>query len=110
MMSPANKVVTSALVVAVFVPFLVLGTLGNVAGFDTALGLSAVILGPVLSVAVAWLVLRWRGTAWGEIGLARPKSWPRTVLLALAAFLGAAVIITLVQIVGANLAAAPRSG
>ena len=103
MMNPANKVVISALVVAVFIPFVVLGAVGNAAGFATALGLSAVILGPVLSVAVAWKVLRWQGTGWREIGLATPKSWPRTALLALAAFLGAVVIITLVQIVGENL-------
>ena len=102
-MNPANKVVTSALVVVVFIPFLALGVVGNAAGIDSALGLLAVILGPVLSVGVAWQVLRWQGSGWREIGLAKPKSWPRTALLALAALFGAVVIITLVQIVGENL-------
>ena len=103
MNSASNKVLTSAVVVAAFIPFLVLGAMGNAAGFDSALGLLAVILGPVLSVGVAWQVLRWQGTGWREIGLARPRSWPRTVLLALTAFLGAVVIIVLVQIVAENL-------
>jgi membrane protease YdiL (CAAX protease family) len=42
----------------------------------------------VLTIVLASLVLRSRGTGWREIGLARPDSWRRTVLLGVGVTVG----------------------
>jgi membrane protease YdiL (CAAX protease family) len=68
-------------ILAVFVPFVLVAGIGEWLGTDTALGPIAVNLAYVLSIVPASLVLRSRGTGWREIGLARPDSWRRTVLL-----------------------------
>ena len=34
----------------------------------------------MLQVAFAWLLIRWRGETLGDIGLKRPRSWPRTIV------------------------------
>ena len=65
------------------------------------------IIGPVISVGVAWQILRWQGTGWTEVGLAAPKSWLRTAVYALGALVGALFVIVLVQNVGAGLGAEP---
>jgi hypothetical protein len=101
--STSNKIIASVLIIAAFIPFLILGFVGNAAGFDTTLGLLAVIIGPVLSVGAAWQILKWQGAGWRDIGLAKPKNWIRTVLLALSAFVGAVAIVMVVQIVAENL-------
>ncbi|NQW22177.1 MAG: CPBP family intramembrane metalloprotease [SAR202 cluster bacterium] len=90
-------------IIAAFVPFVALGAVSYAAGLDSALGLSSAILAPVLSVGVATLVLRRKNTGWREIGLARPKSWLRTTVLALATFVGAVFVIVLVQVVAQNI-------
>lgn len=107
MNSSSSKAVTSGLIAVAFVPFLALGAAGNAAGIDSVPGLVAVIIGPVLSVAVAWRILRWQGTGWMEVGLAAPKSRRRTAMYALGAFVGALFVIVLVQNIAAGLGAEP---
>jgi membrane protease YdiL (CAAX protease family) len=68
-------------ILVVFVPSVLVAGIGEWLGGDTALGPIAVNLAYVLSILLALLVLRLRGTGWREIGLARPDSWRRTVLL-----------------------------
>ena len=61
------------------------------------LGGPLVYLGMILSLAVVWVASKMRGVSWGEFGLARQKSWVRTVLMslgvALAMFVGIAMLV-----------------
>ena len=66
-----------------------LGILGTRIGLTTMLGGGIVNLGYVAGVLAAGYLLKLRGSGWREIGLAKPKSWSRTVLLAIAAMIGA---------------------
>lgn len=77
-----------------FLPILILGIIGTSIGTDTLLGGAIVTLGYVLSLGVATIVLKLGGNSWRRIGLARPKSWPRTVLLGIGA-LAALFIMTI---------------
>jgi len=38
-------------------------------------------LGMILALAAVWVASRMRGVSWGEFGLARSKSWVRTILM-----------------------------
>lgn len=69
-------------ILLVFAPLLILGVIGEWLGDGTVLGAIIIMLAYVASVGVATAVLRHRGTGWRELGLARPASWPRTLLLA----------------------------
>lgn len=77
-----------------FLPILILGIIGTSMGTDTLLGGVIVTLGYVLSLGVATIVLKLGGNSWRQIGLARPKSWPRTILLGIGA-LAALFIMTI---------------
>jgi len=44
-------------------------------------GAPLVYLGMILALAAVWIVSKIRGSSWGEFGLARPKSWGRTILM-----------------------------
>jgi membrane protease YdiL (CAAX protease family) len=37
---------------------------------------------------LAWISLRWRGFGWRDVGLARPLSWPRTIVIGVLGGLG----------------------
>jgi hypothetical protein len=54
-------------------------------------------LGLIVGLAAVWIASKMRGVSWGEFGLARPKSWVRTVLMslgvALAFFVGIAMLV-----------------
>jgi membrane protease YdiL (CAAX protease family) len=90
-------------IVAAFIPLLVLGIIGTRLGVTTLLGGFFVNLAYVASAIVAWAVLRMRGSSWREIGLARPQSWRRTVLLGIGAFVGAVIVSVAVQVIALNL-------
>ena len=90
-------------ILAVFTPIGVLGYVGTRVGTDTYLGGAIVNLAYALGVLVGWGLLRRRGSGWLEIGLARPKSWLRTVLLGIGALFGAIIAITAVQVIALNL-------
>lgn len=90
-------------IAAACVPLAVLGTIGARLGADTALGSIVINLAYVLCIVVASVMLRLRGTGWREIGLARPKSWPRTVFLGIGALVGAILVMNVVQGIALNL-------
>lgn len=88
---------------AAFVPLIALGLIGGKLGADTVPGVVLINLGYVLAVAVAWMVLRRQGVTWRAIGLARPSSLVRTVLLGAGALIAAFIAINLVQTVAVSL-------
>jgi membrane protease YdiL (CAAX protease family) len=91
-------------IVAAYVPLFVIGIIGTRLGAGTLLGGMLINLGYVLSIIVASGMLKLRGTAWREIGLARPQSWLRTVLLSIGAMVGAVVVMNVaVTIMARNL-------
>jgi membrane protease YdiL (CAAX protease family) len=86
-----------------FLPILILGIIGTTIGTDTLLGGAIVTLGYVLSLGVATFVLKLGGSNWRQIGLARPKNWPRTVLLGIGALAALFIMTILLQMLVLNL-------
>ena len=71
----------------VFVPFVLVGFVGEGLGAGSAISNVVITLAYVLGLAIATLVLRQWGWNWRGIGLARPASWRRTALQAVGATL-----------------------
>jgi membrane protease YdiL (CAAX protease family) len=90
-------------IIAVYIPLAVCAYIGHRLDLTTVVSGLVINLGYALSIAVASVVLKLRGMGWSEIGLARPRSWPRTLLFSLAAVVGAIVVISVVTIVVTNL-------
>ena len=86
-----------------FLPLVVLGITGTRVGAGTLLGGMLITLGYILAIVVASLVLKLQGSSWNQIGLAQPGSWLRTALLGFVTFLGAIVLVTVVQWVALSL-------
>jgi membrane protease YdiL (CAAX protease family) len=86
-----------------FSPILILGIIGTHMGTDTLLDGMIVTLGYVLSILVATVVLKLRGTAWLQIGLARPQSWKRTLLLGIGTLIALFIMNTAIQVIAINL-------
>jgi len=84
-------------ILAAFAPLAVCATLGHILGLKTLVSGLVIHLGYILSLLSASAVLKLHGTRWGEIGLARPKSWTRTLLISLAAILATIILINLVS-------------
>lgn len=98
----------------VFAPLLIFGTIGEWVGDGTTLGAVLINLAYMLSLVFATAVLWSRGSGWRQIGLARPDSWRKTVLLGIgvmvAVLLANVAFQVIVQILpGLDLAAADRS-
>ena len=83
-------------ILVAFLPIFILGTIGTILGGGTFLGGAIIHAGYLLSILVAWCVLRLHGTGWREIGLARPKSWLRTAFLG---FGTALIVIALILVI-----------
>jgi len=101
-------------ILIVFAPLLILGGLGEWLGDGTVPGALFINLAYILSVGVATLVLKSRGRGWRDIGLARPASWPKTILLgfavAVSALLASVIFQVLVQAIpGVELAPRDQS-
>jgi len=97
-----------------FGPLLTVGAIGELIGDGTALGAVLINLGYLLSLVFATVTLKRRGSGWRQIGLARPDSWPKTVLLGIgvmvAALLASVTMQLLVQLLpGPELTAPDRS-
>jgi membrane protease YdiL (CAAX protease family) len=90
-------------ILVAFLPILVLGIIGTRLGTDTLLGGMLVTLGYILSILVASLVLKLRGSSWRQIGLARPQSWKRTVLLGIGTLVAFFFISIALQVIAINL-------
>ncbi len=100
-----NKLAILLEIAVVFVPLYVLLAVSNRLGGDdfTQLGGGLVLaggplvnLGLMLTLAIFWVVARIRGSTWSDFGLARPKSWGRTILLGVAVTVGIIVSFALV--------------
>lgn len=76
-------------------PVLVLGLAGSLLGSGGAPGIILINSGYVLSIVVGGWLLRRRGSGWREVGLARPASWLKTILLGVATIAGSLVIVNL---------------
>lgn len=86
-----------------FAPLVVLSILVGPIGADTMRGGAVILFGYLLSIFFVWLILKRRGTGWGEIGLAVPKSWRRTLLLGIGTFFASVIVYIIFQIVLVNL-------
>jgi len=90
-------------ILVAFLPILILGIIGTLLGTDTLLGGFIVTGGYVLSIGIATIVLKLQGSSWRQIGLARPKSWPRTVLLGIGALVALFIMTIALQVIALNL-------
>lgn len=98
-----GKLRTLLEILVAFAPLLILGVLGEWLGDDTPLGALSITLAYVLSILLATAVLRSRGSGWREIGLARPASWPKTVLLGVGTLSAFILVGNLLQALLANI-------
>lgn len=107
-----SKLAIALEIAVVFVPLYILLAISNRLGGDDFLPLGGglvlaggplVNLGLVLVVAIFWVVCKTRGSTWSDFGLARPKSWGRTILMGLGVTVGIIVsfspLISLIQLV-----------
>ena len=91
-------------ILAVFVPTVGIALIGESLGTDTSFASGLVItLAYLLGVVIATAVLKSQGSGWREIGLARPKSWPKTIVMALGALLVLAVVFIGFQLIWMNI-------
>ena len=99
-----NKLAIVLEIAVVFVPLYVLQFISSRLGGDDftplggglyLLGGPLVNLGLVVTIAIFWVVSKIRGSTWSDFGLARPKSWGRTVLMGVGVTLGFIVSYTL---------------
>ncbi|MCP4357046.1 MAG: CPBP family intramembrane metalloprotease [Chloroflexi bacterium] len=89
---------------AVFVPFVIVGLIGESLGTDTSFASGLVITFTyLLAIVIATAVLKSQGSGWQEIGLARPKSWPKTIVMALGAMVAFVAAMIIVQIILMNI-------
>jgi len=95
-----NKLAILLEIAVVFVPLYVLLFISNRLGGDdflplggglSLLGSPLVNLGLVVTIAIFWVVSKRRGSTWSDFGLARPKSWVRTILLGIGVTVGMVV-------------------
>jgi hypothetical protein len=93
-------------IAVVFVPLYVLLIISNQLGGDDFVSLGGelyllagplVNLGLVVTIAIFWVVSKIRGSTWSDFGLARPKSWGRTILMGIGVTVGIIVSFTLLM-------------
>lgn len=101
--SKTNRLRPLLEILAAFLPILVLGIIGTRMGTDTLLGGTIVTLGYILSIMVATVLLKLRGSSWTQIGLSRPQSWKRTILLGIGVLVALLVMNIAVQVIAINL-------
>lgn len=89
---------------AVFVPMVIVAEIGGSLGTDTSFAPAVVInLAYVLAIAIATVVLKVQGRGWRDLGLARPESWPKTIVMALVALTVMIVALLGFQFIVANI-------
>ena len=101
-----NKLAILLEIAVVFVPLYVLLILSVRLGGDDfvplggelyLLGGPLVNLGLVVTIAIFWVVSKIRGSTWSDFGLARPKSWGRTILMGIGVTVGIIVSFALLM-------------
>jgi membrane protease YdiL (CAAX protease family) len=91
-------------ILVVLVPFAIVGLIGDSLGTDISFVPALVInLAYLLAIAIATAVLRSQGRGWRDIGLARPESWPKTILMALGALLALFAGMVAIQVILMNI-------
>ncbi len=91
-------------ILAVFVPFVSVALIGGSLGTDTSFASSLVItLAYLLAIVIATAVLKAQGSGWPELGLARPKSWPKTIFMAVGAMVAFVAAMLVVQTILMNI-------
>ena len=89
---------------AVLMPFLSIGIIGDYLGADTSITVAlTVTLAYLLAIVIGTTVLKKQGSGWRDLGLARPKSWPKTILIAVAALVAVVAGMIVSQIVVMNI-------
>ena len=86
-------------ILLVFVPFALVGYVGESLETGSVISYGVITLAYVLSLAIATLILKPWGWNWRGIGLARPASWGRTALQAVGATLAALAIMVTLQVI-----------
>jgi membrane protease YdiL (CAAX protease family) len=99
-----NKLAILLEIAVVFVPLYVLLFISNRLGGDDFVSLGGglvlaggplVNLGLVVTIAIFWVVSKIRGSTWSDFGLARPKSWGRTILMGIGVTVGFLILFAL---------------
>jgi uncharacterized protein len=110
-----NKAAIMLEIAVVFVPMYVLLIVNDRLGGNDfiPLGGNVVLVGPplvylgmILGLAAVWVASKLRGNSWGYFGLARPKSWVRTILfgigMTIAFMVTATLLVQLLKLVNLN--------
>jgi membrane protease YdiL (CAAX protease family) len=91
-------------ILAVFAPFVIVVLIGGSLGTDTSFASGLVItLAYLLAIVIGTAVLKSQGSGWQELGLARPESWPKTIVMALGAALAMIAVTIVFQIIVMNI-------
>ena len=85
-------------ILLVAIPIIILGTIGNLVGLSTLAGGLIINLGYVLAIIFGALILKRQDSGWHKLGLAKPASWFKTILLGIGAWVGAVVVFVTIQI------------
>ncbi|HSG14740.1 MAG TPA: type II CAAX endopeptidase family protein [Anaerolineae bacterium] len=102
---PAKRVALLLGILVAFAPLLTFAFVGEWLGDGTVIGAMLTNLAYVMSILSATAVLKWFGSGWREIGLARPASWPKTMLLGVGVMVGSLIAALILQAVLQNLLA-----
>ena len=86
-------------VLLVGAPIAVFGALGNMLGLETLAGGAMVNFGYLLAIVLGAYVLGRQNSSWWDLGLGRPSSLPRTLLLGIMAAVGAILVAVAAQLV-----------
>ena len=86
-------------ILLVFVPFVLMGYVGESLGAGSAISNVVINLAYLFGVGIATLVLKPWGWNWRGIGLARPASWRGTVVRAIGATLVTLIILIALQMI-----------
>ena len=84
-------------------PVVLLGLVGNVVGLGTLGGIAIINLGYVLMIILGGLLLKCQGSSWREIGLSKPRSLLKTLLLGIVASVAAVFVFVITQIIAVSL-------
>ncbi|UCF65839.1 MAG: CPBP family intramembrane metalloprotease [bacterium] len=80
-------------------PIIILGMVGIFLGLHTLAGGASANLGYLLVILSGGLLLRRQGSGWSKIGLGKPASWLKTVILGVGSWMGALLVFVGVQVI-----------
>ena len=91
-------------ILAVLAPLAIVGLVGDSLGSDTSLASGLVInLAYLLAIAIATVVLKLQNRGWRDIGLAKPASWSKTILISLGTLMVIVAALIVFQIILVNI-------